>query len=105
MKEKGTQIQGERLQRRERKRERERKNLLGLLNKILYGLGALLVEQRLADLNIVQDLLEGEGHASANDDLIDAVDHVVDQLNLIGDLGSAQQTHAFRKKRASTRNK
>lgn len=32
------------------------------------------------------DLLEGEGHASANDHLVDLVEKVVDDLNLVADL-------------------
>ena len=36
-----------------------------------------------AYLHVVEDLEEGEGHASADDHLVDLVQHVVDQLDLV----------------------
>lgn len=64
--------------------------LLGLLDQVGDGLGAGLVEEGLADLNTVEGLLEGEGHATADDQGVDLVEEVVDQLDLVGDLGTAE---------------
>ena len=41
-------------------------------------------------LDALQGLLEGEGHAAANDELVHLVNHVLDQLDLICDLGPAE---------------
>ena len=35
-------------------------------------------------------LEEGEGHAAADDDLVDLVAHVLDEQDLVGDLGAAE---------------
>lgn len=42
-------------------------------------------------LHVVEDFEEGEGHAAADDHLIDFIQHVVDQLDLILHLGSETQ--------------
>jgi len=51
-------------------------------------LGTLGVKERLADLDVIQDLLECEGHAATNDQQVDLVQKVVDQLDFVGDLGT-----------------
>ena len=38
----------------------------------------------LTDLNVLQGLLEGEGHAAANDELVNLVNEILDQLDLVG---------------------
>jgi hypothetical protein len=69
-------------------------NLLALFPRFLHQtgheLGALFVEQRIADRHARENLLEGEGHAAANDDLVGLVEEIVDQLNLVSDLGTPQ---------------
>ena len=48
-------------------------------------------------LHVVEDFEEGEGHAAANDHLIDLIQHVVDQLDLIFHLRSETQTEGERR--------
>lgn len=92
--------------------------LLGLGNKVLDLGGTSLVKQRLSNLDSLDNLLEGESHSSADDERVDLEDretpsqttrsasscfsphlahrathlvqHVVDQLNLVLDLGSSE---------------
>ena len=64
--------------------------LLGLGNKVGNLLGALLVEERGTDLDVVKSLLESEGHATADDERVDLVKHVVNELNLVGNLGTTE---------------
>ena len=44
------------------------------------------------DLHVVEHFEEGEGHSSANDHLVNLVQHVFDQLNLVGYLGTERST-------------
>ena len=53
-------------------------------------LRALGVEETVADRHALQDLLEGEGHAAADDDLVGLFEEIVDQRDLVGDLGPAE---------------
>jgi len=62
---------------------------LGFGHDVWDGLGTLLIPQRRADVGAVEDFVESEGHTSSNDHLVDDVDHVVDQLDLVGDLGTS----------------
>lgn len=64
--------------------------LLGLLDKVRDNLGASLIEERVADGHVLEGLLEGEGHATADDEGVDLVEQVVDQLDLVGNLGTAE---------------
>lgn len=64
--------------------------LLGLLNDIADDLAASLVEEGVTDLDVLEGLLEGEGHGAGNDQAVHLGQQVVDQLNLIGHLGAAQ---------------
>lgn len=64
--------------------------LLGLLDEAGDLLAAVFVEERVADADILERLLEGEGHAAADDQDVDLVEQVVDQLNLVADLGAAE---------------
>ena len=41
-------------------------------------------------LDVVEDLLEGEGHSTADDESVDLVEHVLDKLDLVRDLGTAE---------------
>jgi hypothetical protein len=52
---------------------------LGLLDQLADDLRPLRVEEAVADLHPVEDLLEGEGHAAADDDLVGLVDQVADE--------------------------
>ena len=63
---------------------------LRLLDQLRHDRRALLVEQRLADLDVVQHFEEGERHTAADDHLVHLVQQVLDQLNLVGDLSTAQ---------------
>lgn len=64
--------------------------LLGLLNKVLDGLAASLVEERVADLHVLKSLLEGEGHTTTDDEAVDLAEEVVNELNLVRDLGTTE---------------
>jgi hypothetical protein len=64
--------------------------LLGLLNEVTDGLGAGLVEEGVSDGDVLESLLEGEGHATADDEGVDLVKEVVDKLDLVGDLGTTE---------------
>lgn len=64
--------------------------VLGLLDQLGNGLGASLIEEGSADGDVVEDLLEGEGHATADDEGVDLVKEVVDELDLVRDLGTAE---------------
>lgn len=41
-------------------------------------------------LDVLEGLLEGEGHASSNDHSIDLIHQILDQLDLVRDLGTSQ---------------
>ena len=60
--------------------------LLRLLNKVLDRLAASLVEQAVTNLDALESLLEGKGHASADDQAVDLAKQVVNQLDLVRDL-------------------
>lgn len=64
--------------------------LLGLLDKVLDGLAASLVEERVTDLHVLKSLLEGKGHTTANDEAVDLAEEVVNELNLVRDLGTTE---------------
>jgi hypothetical protein len=64
--------------------------LLGLLNEVTDGLGAGLIEEGVSDGDVLEGLLEGEGHATADDEGVDLVKEVVDKLDLVGDLGTTE---------------
>mmetsp|Transcript_14825 Transcript_14825/g.34080 ORF Transcript_14825/g.34080 Transcript_14825/m.34080 type:complete len:405 (-) Transcript_14825:16-1230(-) len=64
--------------------------LLGLLHDLRHDLRALLVVQGPTDGHAVVDLQERVRHASADDHLVDLVQHVHDQLNLVRNLRAAQ---------------
>lgn len=63
---------------------------LGLFEELLDDLGALFVEPGAADLDVIADLEESEGHGTADDHLIDLVEEVVDQFDLICNLGATE---------------
>lgn len=63
---------------------------LGLLNEVANGLGASLVEEGVTDGDALEGLLEGESHTTADDQGVDLVKEVVDELNLVGDLGTTE---------------
>jgi hypothetical protein len=64
--------------------------LLGLLDDLADDLAASLIEETVADLDIFEGLLEGEGHGSGDDQTVDLREEVVNQLNLVGDLGATE---------------
>ncbi len=66
--------------------------LLGLLYELTHDLGALLVEERVANLDTLKRLLESERHAAGDDEAVDLVEQVVDQLDLVRHLGAAQNS-------------
>lgn len=63
---------------------------LGLLDQLGNGLSTGLVEERVANGEVVLDLLEGESHATADDEGVDLVEQVVDELDLVRDLGTTE---------------
>lgn len=66
--------------------------LLGLLDEAGDLLAAAFVEERAADADILERLLEGEGHAAADNQDVDLVEQVVDQLDLVADLGATEDS-------------
>lgn len=64
--------------------------LLGLLDQVSDNLAASLIEQAVADLDALKSLLEGEGHATTDDERVDLAEKVVDQLDLVADLGTSE---------------
>lgn len=64
--------------------------LLGLLNKVLDSLAAGLVEERVTNLHVLKSLLEGESHTTTDDEAVDLAEEVVNELNLVRDLGTTE---------------
>lgn len=64
--------------------------LLGLLDETGDNLGSVLVKQRVSNLDVLEGLLEGESHTASDDEGVDLVEQVVDQLDLVGDLGTSK---------------
>lgn len=64
--------------------------LLGLLDELGNGLGASLVEEGATDRDVLEGLLEGESHATADDEGVDLVKEVVNELDLVADLGTTE---------------
>jgi len=64
--------------------------LLGLLDNVTDDLAAGLVEEGVTDLDVLEGLLEGEGHGAGDDQAVHLGQQVVDQLDLVGHLGAAQ---------------
>ena len=52
-----------------------------------------------ARLDVLQRLLEGEGHAAADDELVNLVNHILDQLDLVGHFGPAQDRQEWSHRR------
>src|SRR5690606_11425114 len=63
---------------------------LGLLGQAFDDLGAFRIEDAVADRHALEVLEEGVGHAAADDHAVDLVEQVLDQLDLVGDLGPAE---------------
>lgn len=64
--------------------------LLGLLNKVLDGLAASLVEEGVSDLDVLESLLEGESHATTDDEAVHLAEQIVDELDLVRNLGTTE---------------
>ena len=64
--------------------------LLGLLDDLADNLAAGLVEERVTNLDVLEGLLEGEGHGSGDDQAVDLGEEVVNELDLVGDLGATE---------------
>ena len=64
----------------------------GLLDHLLGVVQAVSLQQAGADL-VALGLLEGIGHAAADDDGVSLLQQVVDDVDLVGDLGAAQHRH------------
>lgn len=65
---------------------------LGLFNQRGNLLRAGFVEERVADGDIFQGLFEGKGHTTSDDEGVDLVKHVLDELDLIGDLCTTEDS-------------
>lgn len=63
---------------------------LGLLNQASNGLGTSLVEEGVTNGDVVEGLLEGESHTTADDEGVDLVQEVVNELDLVSDLGTTE---------------
>mmetsp|Transcript_53924 Transcript_53924/g.109701 ORF Transcript_53924/g.109701 Transcript_53924/m.109701 type:complete len:383 (+) Transcript_53924:568-1716(+) len=63
---------------------------LGLGHDLRNDLGAFLIEEGVANADAPNHLDEGESHATSNDHSIYLVQHVLNQLDLVADLGSSQ---------------
>ena len=63
---------------------------LRLLHQVGHELRAFGVVERIADGHVVQNFLERERHAAADDDFVGLVEQVVDELNLVRDLRAAE---------------
>mmetsp|Transcript_70221 Transcript_70221/g.146965 ORF Transcript_70221/g.146965 Transcript_70221/m.146965 type:complete len:494 (+) Transcript_70221:991-2472(+) len=61
-----------------------------LLHDVWHDLGTLLIIERIANVHLVNHLQECVGHATTDDHLVDLVQQVHDELDLVADLGSAQ---------------
>ena len=61
----------------------------GLLDVAANGVELVLLEQALADL-VALGLEEGEDHAAADEQPVDRAEQVVDDAELVGDLGAAE---------------
>ena len=66
--------------------------LLSLLDNVTDNLATGLVEQTVADLDVLKGLLEGESHATSNDQAVNLGQQVVNQLNLVRDLGTTEDS-------------
>jgi len=62
--------------------------VLGLLHNLLHNLGSLGIKEGRSDVHSLDHLLEGEGHASPNDERVDLIQEVFNQLDLVTDLGT-----------------
>jgi hypothetical protein len=66
--------------------------LLSLLDEVTDGLGSCLIEEGVSDSDTLKSLLEGESHSSSNDQGVNLGDKVVDQLDLVGDLSTSEDS-------------
>lgn len=64
--------------------------LLGLLHEVADNLGSVLIKEGRANVDVLKSLLEGESHTTADDELVDLVKHGLDELDLVLDLGTAE---------------
>ena len=69
--------------------------LLGLLDDIANGLAAGLIEEGVTDLDVLKGLLEGESHTTGDDQGVDFGEKVVDELDLIRDLGASKNSEEW----------
>ena len=46
----------------------------------------------MSHLDTLNDLLEGEGHSTTNDERVDLVKHVLNELDLVGNFGTAENS-------------
>ncbi len=65
---------------------------LSLLHDFTDDLATGLVEQTVSDLDTLKSLLEGECHTTGNDQAVDLGEKVVDQLDLVRDLGASEDS-------------
>lgn len=64
--------------------------LLGLLDKVADSLGTGLIEEGVSDGDVLEGFLEGESHTTADDEGVDLVKEIVNELDLVGDLGTTE---------------
>ena len=63
---------------------------LRLLHQVGHQLGTFGIIERIADGHVVENFLEGEGHATHDHQRIHLVEQVVDELNFVRDLRAAE---------------
>ena len=56
----------------------------------LVAVSTIFISMGVTDGHVLVDLEEGVGHAAADDHLVHLVDEVLDELDLVGDLGPAE---------------
>jgi hypothetical protein len=71
---------------------------VGFFHEFGDDFGAFGVEEAVADGHVVEDFLEGVGHAAADDDFVGCFDEVADERDFVGDFGTAEdgEERAFR---------
>jgi hypothetical protein len=62
----------------------------GFLHELDDDFGAFGVEEAVSDRHVFENLLEGVGHAAADDDFVSGFDEVADERDFVGDLGASE---------------
>ena len=63
---------------------------LGFFHELDDNFSAFGVEEAVSNRHVFENLLEGVGHAAANDNLVGGFDEVADERDFVGDLGASE---------------